>query len=290
MRTEALFAWITERHAIYEAKNAGYPKPWTEDPILQAYRFCNVYRELDKVTRWIAEHWRDTHYDSPEVWFAMTVARLVNWPDTLEELGYPVPFDPMHFIEVLERRKQAKEKVFTGVYIVPAKAGFASKARYIASEVLNPMWCQRNDITESAHSLADFHAQLTKYNGMGSFLAGQVVCDTKYTKLLVNSVDWADWACSGPGSKRGLNRVMNYPVDQVGRSRCGWTPCSICGDRSNLWSPTWVCRKSTCRTSRIVFVNSINTSGYGWGRVSHATVIRANPRGTSERTAVRQEA
>jgi len=117
MRVEALFAWITERHAIYEAKNAGYPKPWTEDPILRAYRFCNVYRELDKVTQWIAEHWRDNHYDSPEVWFAMTVARLVNWPDTLEELGYPVPFDPMHFIEVLERRKQAKEKVFTGVYI-----------------------------------------------------------------------------------------------------------------------------------------------------------------------------
>ena len=214
MRTEALFMWIAERHSIYLKKEAGEPKPWTTDSILQRYRFCNSYRELDKVTQWIAEHWRDNHYDNPEVWFAMTVARLVNWPDTLEELGYPVPFDPMHFIEVLERRKQAKEKVFTGVYIVPAKAGFASKARYIASEVLNPMWCQRNDITESAHSLADFHAQLTKYNGMGSFLAGQVVCDTKYTKLLVNSVDWADWACSGPGSKRGLNRVMNYPVDQ----------------------------------------------------------------------------
>ncbi len=214
MRVDELFYWIHERHSIYLKKEAGEPKPWTTDPILQRYRFCNSYRELDKVTQWIAEHWRDTHYDSPEVWFAMTVARLVNWPDTLEELGYPVPFDPMHFIEVLERRKQAKEKAFTGVYIVPAKAGFSSKAKYLASEVLNPMWCQRNDITESAYSLADFHKQLTKYNGMGSFLAGQIVCDTKYTRLLVNSVDWWDWACSGPGSKRGLNRVMDYPVDQ----------------------------------------------------------------------------
>jgi hypothetical protein len=215
MRTEALFAWITERHAIYEAKNAGYPKPWTEDPILRAYRFCNVYRELDKVTQWIAKHWREPHIDDEDVWFAMTVARLVNWPDTLEELGYPVPFDPTHFINVLERRKLAKEKAFTGVYIVPAKAGFSSKAKYLASEVLNPMWCQRNDITESAYSLADFHKQLMKYNGMGSFLAGQVVCDTKYTRLLADSVDWTDWACSGPGSKRGLNRVMERPVDQV---------------------------------------------------------------------------
>src|SRR5208282_924999 len=214
MRTEALFMWIAERHSIYLKKEAGEPKPWTTDSILQRYRFCNSYRELDKVTQWIAEHWRDNHYDNPEVWFAMTVARLVNWPDTLEELGYPVPFDPMHFIEVLERRKQAKEKVFTGVYIVPAKAGFSSKAKYLASEVLNPMWCQRNDITESARTLAEFHEQLMKYNGMGSFLAGQVVCDTKYTSLLKNSVDWWDWACSGPGSKRGLNRVMNYPVNQ----------------------------------------------------------------------------
>lgn len=63
-----------------------------------------------------------------------------------------------------------------------------------------------------------------KYNGMGSFLAGQVVCDTKYTKLLVNSVDWMEWACSGPGSKRGLNRVMNHPVDQVWQESM-WKTC-----------------------------------------------------------------
>lgn len=213
MRTEELFRWIAERHAIYEAKAAGYPKPWTNDPILQAYRFCNVYRELDKVTEWITEHWRSKHYGEQDVWFAMTVARLVNWPDTLEELGYPIPFDPMHFIDVLERRKKAKEKVFTGVYIVPAKAGFASKARYIASEVLNPLWCTRDYVAEANDSLAHFHKRLTEYNGLGGFLAGQVVCDTKYTRLLATTTDWWTWACSGPGSRRGLARVYDYPVD-----------------------------------------------------------------------------
>jgi hypothetical protein len=58
-----LFAFMKERHAIWERKVAGQPKPWTQDPILQSYRFCNVYRELDTVTVWINNNWRTPHYE-----------------------------------------------------------------------------------------------------------------------------------------------------------------------------------------------------------------------------------
>ena len=48
---DAFWYWINERHQIYLRKQAD-PKgwPWTSDPILQEYRFCNVFRELDTVT------------------------------------------------------------------------------------------------------------------------------------------------------------------------------------------------------------------------------------------------
>ncbi len=221
MRTEELFRWIAERHAIYEAKAAGYPKPWTNDPILQSYRFCNVYRELDTVTQWIAKNWRDPNNDDPDVWFAMAVARFVNWPDTLAEIGYPVPWDVRlssysmgeHFVNTLMMRGSAGKKVWTGAYLIHAGKG-GSKVGHVAHDILEPLWRKREYIREAADSCAHFNKRLMEFEGLGSFMAGQIVCDTKYTRLLDTAGDWWDFAVEGPGSRRGLNRVMNRPVNQ----------------------------------------------------------------------------
>jgi len=39
-------------------KEGGERPPWTHDPILRDAYFTNVHREDDRVTRWIAKHWR----------------------------------------------------------------------------------------------------------------------------------------------------------------------------------------------------------------------------------------
>ena len=48
--------WITEREAIRLRRIAGNPPPWTDDPILREWSFCNVCREADHTTEWIAQH------------------------------------------------------------------------------------------------------------------------------------------------------------------------------------------------------------------------------------------
>ena len=47
---DRLVYYINERESIRKLREAGYPKPWTQDKILQTYRFCNVNREDDTVT------------------------------------------------------------------------------------------------------------------------------------------------------------------------------------------------------------------------------------------------
>jgi hypothetical protein len=214
MRTDDLFAFIKERYAILRRRQAGSPKPWTQDPILQGYRFCNVYREDDTVTQWIKANWRDPNTNDPDVWFAMTVARFVNWPDTLAEVGYPAPWtDDMaqKFIHVLSDRKEAGKKVFTGAYVIHAVKG--SKIGHLAYDVFTPMWERRDYILDGARSCAIFNQRLMEFEGLGSFMAGQITCDTKYTRLLDTAQDWWDFATPGPGSRRGLARVTNRPVD-----------------------------------------------------------------------------
>lgn len=221
MRVIELASFIWERYAIRQRRLAGMQKPWTEDPILRDYRFCNVYREHDKETIWIAENWRNPNTNDPNVWFAMTVARFVNWSPSLAEIGYPVPWDVRmssytmqeHFVNTLMKRGRDGEKVWTGAYLIHAGKG-GSKVAHVAHEILTPLWERRDYVHEATFSCAALSQRLQEFKGIGSFMAGQIVCDTKYTRLLDTALDWWEFAVEGPGSKRGLNRVCGRPVNQ----------------------------------------------------------------------------
>ncbi len=210
MQVAKLFEFIRERHAIYERRARGEAKPWTQDKILQTYRFCNVYRELDRVTVWIRENWRAPNAEDPDVFFAMVVARLLNLPTSLEAIGYPVPWNAAHFKKILRERKEAGERVFNAAYMIHSNstAGLP-KTDYLANFVLTPLWKERADARpRQGDSLAQFFARLRCYRDMGSFMAAQVVADVKFTPPLTKATDWWAFAAPGPGSMRGMNWVL----------------------------------------------------------------------------------
>ncbi|MBV9013784.1 MAG: hypothetical protein JO115_24250 [Pseudonocardiales bacterium] len=43
----------SERQRVFERRIAGRPRPWTDDSILQTYKFCNVYRAADRVSQYM---------------------------------------------------------------------------------------------------------------------------------------------------------------------------------------------------------------------------------------------
>jgi len=229
---DRLCYFIIERHSVYLKRKALLPKPWTDDKILQSYRFCNVYRELDTVTQWIAKNWRDPHWQNPDIWFWMVVARLVNWPETLLDLGlYPSAWGGGRvFVKKLHARRDAGLKVFSGAYIVSTNGHTMDKAEYLAKHVLTPLWDARRGMRplhanfprQAPETLASYHERLSSFNGMGSFMAGQVVADLKYIQPLNAAEDWWTWAASGPGSRRGLNRVEQRPLNSPWREKDWW--------------------------------------------------------------------
>lgn len=204
-------AFIEERHRVYQRKTAKLTKPWTSDPILQKYRFCNVYRELDTQTKWLSENWADNN--DPDYWFACVVFRLTNWHETAIDLGYPVPFDAKKFVRVLATRKMHGDKVYSGAYTISTNGVKQVKHEYLALK-LKAIWKDREKIRpHKGERLEDFYQRLIKYDAMGTFLAAQVVADAKFTGELRKAKDWWTFVAPGPGSKRGLNRVMGRTID-----------------------------------------------------------------------------
>jgi hypothetical protein len=213
--------FIKEREAIRIKKERGDPKPWTQDPILQQYRFTNVRREDDKVTKWIVEHWRKPHENDEHVWFAMCVARYINWPPTLKALGYPVPWKRVKVLRVMEAIRSGAYKIdagqsrqlFGGAYFLNS---IGPKIQSVVNDRLTVLWNNRDYICkmlEQARTLVDVYAVFKAQYGFGSFMAAQVVADLKYTPRFLNASDWWSWAAPGPGSKRGLNRLCGRTVN-----------------------------------------------------------------------------
>ena len=218
-----LIYWITERDLIRTFKENNEPKPWTKDWILRDNRFCNVHREDDSVTKWIAENWRTPNAGDDNLWFNMLIARLLNWPATLGHIGYTKKWHPDAFRRKLAALKLKGEKMFSSAYIVSTNGVSGDKVGYLIESVLTPAWEKRKSIQPVFNdSLESFSKRLRTLNGIEGFMAGQIVADVKYDRLspLSGAVDWWSWAVSGPGSRRGLWRVMfddnpaskpNYP-------------------------------------------------------------------------------
>lgn len=227
---DTLFYWINERESIRIKKDSNLPKPWTTDPILQTYKFCNVHREHDKVSKWICNEWLVPNERHPNLWFAMVVARLFNWPPTLEIIGFPsnnFPEHIEHWRHSLKGIRSAGGKVFTGAYLVSTNGVKMDKIDYILDRVLLPIWTNGRapsiEIVNygegignqlESETLQSYWNELRQFDGLGSFMAGQVVADLKFAMPLIEATDWYNWAPLGPGSIRGLNRFYGRPVDK----------------------------------------------------------------------------
>lgn len=216
-----LWSWARERELIRMKKEVlGANPPWTEDPILREYRFCQVRREDDRVTRWIRSFIREPYADHPYLWLMLCIARAINWPDTLEELivdGFwpdNERFDPTALGYALQERADHGEKVFTGAYVItaPQKKG-ALKTHFVAGRTIGQLWNDRAFFEPFPASLQKAHERLTRFDGWGPFMAYQVVIDLRYTRYLEGAPDRETWAAAGPGTVRGLNRIYGRKLD-----------------------------------------------------------------------------
>ena len=75
--------WQTERESIrIKKESAVLSPPWTDDPILQEFKFCQVFREDDRTTRWFRTHIREPMRNEEDVLMATIIFRWFNLIET----------------------------------------------------------------------------------------------------------------------------------------------------------------------------------------------------------------
>jgi hypothetical protein len=94
--------------------------------------------------------------------------------------------------------------VFNAAYIVSTCGKKMDKVDYVFDVVQD---VTRVDPPSSNDTLESYYELLRTFDGLGSFLTGQVIADLKNTSgcPLAKADDWWTWCAPGPGSLRGIN-------------------------------------------------------------------------------------
>lgn len=180
----------------------------TEDYILQNFRFCNVFREDDKVTTWFRENVREPHAGRSRISFECALFRFFNTISTGEILLRAGLFDAWDGDDAREVLKDQRPLI-TGAYMIKTPLRKPKLEGLI--EILDPIWDGHHEIDYVAATfgtLQSVHEFLLGYRWVGPFMAYQIVSDLRFTDVLSDAEDINTWASLGPGSARGVGRVL----------------------------------------------------------------------------------
>jgi|TARA_R110000868_G_scaffold29465_2_gene109646 hypothetical protein len=211
--------WIEERERIRHLKEElKQDPPWTEDPILKEFKFCQVFREDDRTTRWFRTHMREPLRNSPDVFMATIAFRFFNLIETgrtLLDNNLHIQWDRPKAIEEIKKNP----KWITGAYIVKSPNRMDKVTG--VTECVSHLWDDRENIIkqlESFTTLEEAWKFLMQYPYIGPFVSYEMVTDLRHTYLLENATDICSWGNPGPGAMRGLNRLTGRPLEFCKRS------------------------------------------------------------------------
>ncbi|WP_294353675.1 nucleotide kinase domain-containing protein [uncultured Sphingomonas sp.] len=216
--------FASKRQAAFEARLAGSCWPWSPDPILQTFKFCNVYRAADRVSQYLIRHVAyDNHPETTprdrvfQITAFRTFSKIATWEGVVDELGGPPMLEHLRsgaFETALDQVRARNGGLYTGAFILCANKafGFQEKHRnHIAlfkHMFLESMCAERVLQLPSLRGVVEL---LQSFPLLGPFMAYQTAIDINYSELTAFSEN--DHTQAGPGALRGLKKAFIHLGD-----------------------------------------------------------------------------
>jgi hypothetical protein len=224
---EDFWRFVCERQNIYHRRLVeGANPPWTTDAVLREYFFTNVYRELDKGTKFWTEEivpYCDSYRDL--VW-NLFVYRYFNAIPTYRALvdeyydkssskvlRQKNEWDHKQVARFLTRRDLAGKQVFTSAFTVTGVrfGGYPDKIRNVCflMEKLQQQVPRVVGSLARADNLSNVFGIFHGLDGMGPFLAYELAIDINYPQTIVKFSE-DDFVNPGPGCMAGLKYIFGH--------------------------------------------------------------------------------
>ncbi len=206
-----------ERQNIFVKKLNGDPYPWTNDPILQNYKFCNSYRVNDRVSQYLLKKviYNGKNYSKADMIFRIILFKLFNKESTwelLEEKLGDITLDKFKvgvYSKILEEAISNGIKIYNDAYISCANKAFGYDRKHdnhlaLLNQIFKVDEAHLKII--SAKTMEEAFNILKSYPLIGNFMAYQLVTDINYSEV----VDWSEssFTVAGPGSERGIKKCF----------------------------------------------------------------------------------
>lgn len=209
-RTTDLAYWINERESIRMRREAGLPAPWTNDPDMANVRYCNVHREDDKITKWLRTN---PVYSGPSVpvW-VVVLSRMLNRISSLEAVQASVAANDLAQVKAILKELRVTDRIWGNAYTISTCGKSMDKVDYVVDHVVQSVQMHDWDSDYKPTCQEMFNA-LTSIDGLGSFLAAQVVADLKNMQghPLYTAPDKWTFVTHGPGSLKGVAAYFGTP-------------------------------------------------------------------------------
>lgn len=202
--------FIHERVSIWEKKASGEEEPFTDDPILQTYRFCNIFRELDKQTIIFHTLLNPLRNNFPLWLLNMFYCRMVARPETIHHTGL-LSFDEKENNEVYKKLLASPRPRYGTPYIFPVstimKSDTPTRELFITKHLPSVMGKIAKEILtwDKASVYDGVEKILPLFSFNHSFLWTEVLIDVAYQ--YPEHIDLYAKFPIGPGSLPTMKRI-----------------------------------------------------------------------------------
>ena len=206
-----------ERQNIFWKKLNSSDAPWTDDEILQTFKFCNSYRVNDRVSQYLLKNVINNgkEYNYGDMIFRILLFKLFNkestWELLLNSFGNITleTFDIKKYSKVLEDAISNGIKIYNDAYISCATKAFGYDRKHDNHlALLNKMFNEDKiqDKIVKCKTMEEAFNIIKSYPLIGNFMAYQLVTDINYSDV----VDWKEdeFTVAGPGSLRGIKKCF----------------------------------------------------------------------------------
>lgn len=210
--------FAAERQNIFFKRWEGSKFPWTEDAILETYKFTNVYRASDRVSQYlIGNVIYNAEWDVEDLVFRILLFKTFNKISTWEylekrlgEISYK-SFSVQHYAGILQELDQVNKVIYSGAYIMASGKSSFGRNKKFENHLLLLHHIMKDSLPSKiskAKQMEEVYELLIKYPTIGSFLAYQYTIDLNYSGCL--NFDENDFVMPGPGALSGIQKCFDF--------------------------------------------------------------------------------